>query len=256
MEPENIQEDQHSEHSEGDSIWSRIVNIFTSPTEAFEGIRKDKPKAVNWLIPVLILAVVGAIGSIIVFSQEPIAEQVLEQQRTAIQDQVDTGKISQAQADQIMEKMGDFGLIVTKISVSIGAFIGSFATPFILGFVIWLIGAKIWKRSISFMQSVEVTGLSCMVLVLGAIATALLQIAEGSVFADLSPALFISEFEPGNLVHAALKSVNVINLWFLGVVAIGWSVISEVPRSKTVTWIIGLWLVYTCVSVGLGTLAR
>src|SRR6516162_4011560 len=84
----------------GMSLAGRLMNVFAAPGEVFEEVRIRPPSVANWLVPMLIFAVVGTIGAFIMFSQPAIIQQIHEQQAAAMDKQVKDGKLTQAQADQ------------------------------------------------------------------------------------------------------------------------------------------------------------
>ncbi len=44
------------------SLAGRLLNVFAAPGEVFEEVKATPPSVANWLVPVIIYAVVGAIS--------------------------------------------------------------------------------------------------------------------------------------------------------------------------------------------------
>jgi hypothetical protein len=72
---------------------------------------------------------------------------------------------------------------------------------------------------------------------------------------SLGPALLIDELQPDNKVHLLLLSVNVMTLWYLGVMAVGLAKLAGSTWLKPALWLYGLWAVLRLgiVFSGLGT---
>ena len=110
------------------SLAARLTNIFVSPGDVFEEVKVSPPTANNWLVPVLLLAVIGVISTFVIFSQPAMMQQIREQQAKVFDQQVKAGKMTQSQADQAMAMAEKFsGPMMMKISGSIGAVVSSSA---------------------------------------------------------------------------------------------------------------------------------
>jgi len=221
------------------SVCSRMFNVFAAPGDVFEEVRGSKPNTANWLVPILLSCLVAVFYVFVVFSQESVQHQMREAREKQFQKQVEAGKMTQQQADQVMEMSERFtGPAVVKILGSVSAVFANFAWLFFLALVIWLVGWKLFKGSFSYMQTVEVTALAGMVSVLGAVVTMLLVVATGSMHTTLGPALLIREFNPADKVHLALASVNLLTLWYIVVLALGLAKLSGASFLKSFLWLL------------------
>ena len=136
----------------------------------------------NWLAPALIYIMVGVISAFVIFSQPAIIQQIRDQQAKVMDQQVKAGKLTQAQADQALSVMDKFaGPTMLKIFGSVGAVFGSFVHVFWWAFVLWLMGLLFLKTKIPFLKTVEVAGLTTMILALGAVVTILLTVITGKL---------------------------------------------------------------------------
>jgi len=90
------------------SLPGRLMNVVAAPGEVFAGIKATPPSVANWLVPVLIFAVIGMISVCIMFAQPAIQQTVRDQQVKALDKQVQQGKITQAQEDQALQVMEKF----------------------------------------------------------------------------------------------------------------------------------------------------
>ena len=85
------------------SLAARLLNVFAIPGEVFAGVKASRGSIGNWLLPMLLAAVVGALTGVAIASQPTLQKQMrerCEQQAKTLQQQVKAGKIKQAKADQ------------------------------------------------------------------------------------------------------------------------------------------------------------
>jgi len=240
------------------SLTGRLTNIFVSPGEVFEGMRNRPPAVVNWLVPMLIYAVVGAISMLIIFSQPAIIQQIHEQQAAALDKQVKDGKLTQAQADQALQMLEKFsGPTTMKIFGSVGAVLGSAVRVLWWAFILWLMATLIVKTKVPYQKMIEVAGLTTMILVLGGVVTLLLTVITSKLGITLSPALVLSNYDIKNKAHLALAALNAFNLWQVVVFASGLARLTGTTYTRALL-IVGIyWVLFSafCISVGMGQFA-
>ncbi len=239
-----------SEESSEMSFTDKVMNVFSAPGELFEGIAKSEKQNSNWSIPLILTMIVGIIFVFVAFSQAPIQDQMRDQQEKTFQKQVESGKMTQEQADRAMSmnpaKPG------TPLFMVFGAVGVAFVTAamlfgFALGF--WLVGKWIFKASATYGKVLEVVGLSMYVSVLGSIITLLLVVAMGSLYATPSLALAVSHFDPANKMDKFLSAVNLVTFWYLAVVSVGLGKIFSVSTTKALVAVGVLWAVWTAITV-------
>lgn len=235
------------------SIWSRLLNIFAAPGEVFEEVKNGVPSTANWLLPTLILAFVGAISAVVIFSQPAIIQQIHEQQQKVFDQQVNAGKMTQAQADQAMavaEKFSGPGML--KVFSAVGAVFGGFIRLFWWALILWLLSLLFLKAKIPFLKVTEVVGLATMISVLGAIITVLMTVIFGRLGATPSLALLVSNFDSRNKIHLLLGAVNIFSFWQIGVFACGLTRLSGAPFTKTLLVIALYWIAVTLLLIFIG----
>jgi hypothetical protein len=235
------------------SIWSRLMNVFAAPGEVFEEVKNSAPTAANWLLPTLILALVGAISAFIIFSQPAIVQQIHEQQQKAFDQQISSGKMTQAQADQVMAMTEKF----SKYFGAVGAVFGSFIRLFWWAFILWLLSLLFLKTKIPFLKVTEVVGLATMISVLGAIVTIVMTVFFGKLGATPSLALAVGDFDARNKIHLLLGAVNIFSFWQIGVFACGLARLAGTPFTKTLLVIALYWIAVTLLLnfIGFGQMA-
>ncbi len=234
------------------SIFSRMMNVFAAPGETFDGIRHSPPDTGNWLMPAILLMIVGWIGSFLILSQPEIMQQIHAMAEQGLQQQIDAGKLTEAQAEGAREQAHKMAEIGSKVSGVLGAPLVAFATPFWWGLLLWLLGGKLLKGGFSFMKAVEVAGLSSMILVLESVVKTLLILATGNLFAGPGPVLFIEEFNQQNVVHGILAKLSIITFWVLAVRSIGISRLGAGSFAKCAGVVFGFWALWQAFWTGVG----
>ena len=231
------------------SLAARMVNIFAAPGDVFEDIKDSPPSTANWLVPAVVLVVVGWICAAIILSQDAFRHQVSDLVEKNIQKQIEKTHMPEQQAD-MARKMGE---ISWKVNVAVGPAIIAFATPFIWGLFLWLVGRKAFKAHLPFMKGVEIAGLASTIGILEAVVKTLLIFVTGNIMASTSLALLVKDFDPQNTTHAVFSVINVMTIWMLVIRAIGLARITNVNTGRALGWVFGIWISYTAFFWGLGT---
>lgn len=233
------------------SIWSRLLNVFAAPGDVFEEVKNSAPFLANWLIPTLILAVVGIIATFVIFSQPAVIQQIRDQQQQAFDKQVSAGKMTQAQADQaqaMAEKFAGPGAI--KIYGSFGAVVSSFVVTFWWALLLWLIGRFYLKAPLAYSKALEVSGLAVMIGALAVVVKTLLIVVTGSAFAAPGLILLVKKFDPHNPIHHLLALTDVMNFWLLAVRSVGLAKLANSSFGKTAVAVFGIWLLFAALAIG------
>jgi hypothetical protein len=128
----------------------------------------------------------------------------------------------------------------------------AFVSPFLLGLIFWLVAQHAWKAQVPYMKIVEVMGLAAMISVLETVVRFLLILNTTKIWANLSPALLIRDFDLTNPLHSLALLANPIIFWLLMVRAIGLARVCRVSTAKASAWMFGLWFVYTGLTWSMG----
>ena len=225
------------------SLGARLMNVFTGPGEVFEQIKKGPPSNANWLLPGLLLCLVGMISTWVVFSQEAVVRPLRDKQERAIRKRLE--KVPQEHRQTVLKTAEKFtGPAVMKVVGSVGAVVRGFGWLFLMATVVWLLGTHRFKGSFTFLQAVEVCGLAAMISVLGSVITMLLVLIMGNSLASPGPALLVWELDASNPLHVVLSALNVTTLWYLGVLAIGLGKLSGVSLPKAAGWLFAVWALF------------
>jgi hypothetical protein len=256
--PPNLQPPPSPAGGRATSLPARLLNVFAVPGDVFNEVKSAPFRAGNWLVPVLLAAIIGAVSSFIIFSQPAILQKLREQQSQTFDAQVKAGKITQAQADKSLAILDKFmGPKTMKIFGTVGAVIGSFVRLFWWSLVLWLLALFFLKVKLPYVKLMEVVGLASMITILGLIVTLLLTVNFGKLMSTPSLALAITDFDVHNKSHLLLGILNVFTFWFLGVVASGLSRLSGAPFARALLLVGFYWLLSELflVFIGLGQMA-
>lgn len=225
------------------SLAARLFNVYAAPGDVFEEVKASPMKVGNWLVPLLLAWLVGIVVVQVMFSQPTIREQIFAQQQQKLDAMVAQGKLTQEQADQGRRQMESFGVVAGRIVGSVGVVVVSAIWLFLLAVALKLLAGLVFHRAVPYLKAVEIVGLASMVTVLGGVVNLLLMIIKGSMMATLGPSLLVPALDPTNQLHQGLASVNLMTLWYVGVLAAGLAKLSGVSFAKAAAWLYGGWVV-------------
>jgi len=97
--------------------------------------------------------------------------------------------------------------------------------------------------------SLEITGLSSTVMILGSIISILTILVLDSLYATPSLAILVKEYNVDNSMHKLLSQMNIFTIWFVALLGLGLAKICNVPTMKGMIWTFGIFIVFTLVAV-------
>jgi hypothetical protein len=212
----------------------KLPNIFVCPGEVFDGVIAAPPAMVNWRLPTLFVCLAG-----IVLLQMTTASG----QGDALAQLASAATLSQEQR----EMLAGVWPLVSSLSVCLAAFAGTLWSAFVL----WFIGRVFLQARFSYLKTLEVVGLTGIILVLGTIVTGLLIAVSGDAAARPSLAMLVGK-SSASRVHQLLDTLNIFHLWSTTVLAVGLSRLSGVSFKEAAFWVFGYWL---CARIALIILA-
>lgn len=234
-------------------LLARIMNVFAVPGEVFENVKRSPNAAGSWVVPILIGCVVGTITAIILFSQPTILQEMRGMRTKAMQQQVEKGKMTQQQMDEVLKATEKFMTpTIMKISGAVGGMVASVVRVFWWAFALWLLALVLLRSRISFLKALEVTGLASLIGTLGMLVTLLLQINLGSSMATPSLALTVSDFDPSNKLHLVLGALNLVQVWMVLVMGLGLAKLSGIPFARASLLVIAFYFLQTSALVLMG----
>lgn len=223
------------------SAFGRMFNVLAAPGEVYEEIKEQPVNHANWIVPAIVWTITGITCILLLFSQDWAMYEIRKGQQKAMEQQVSAGKISREQADQAAQFMERFMPVMVKVGGSVTILIMAFGLPFFWGFVIWLVGARVFKADFEYMKGVEAAGLANIIYAVAGIIGTLVSLAIGR-FVYLSAAFPIKEFDFTSRQHFALAAINPLYLWFAAVIATAVAVFSGASWAKAAAWVLLIWI--------------
>ncbi|HEX3719256.1 MAG TPA: YIP1 family protein [Verrucomicrobiae bacterium] len=236
--------------SEPSSLTDRLAGIITSPGEVFEEIRNARVRASNWLVPLILVCIVTAVYMCVAMSQPPVLRDMRDQGHRAIEKKVAAGKVTQAQADQYEAMQEKFMTpTVVKFFWSIFAVLLSLTMFFILVTAMWL--ALKWFTSgwLGYMKMAEIYGLALVIYIPQEILRIWLVLWKQNLLATASPTLFLSNPSTSNKLDTFLSFFDVVDFWWLAVLALGVSKVASLSYRTAAFVVFGVWLTFRLVSM-------
>ncbi len=235
------------------SMGDRMLNVFSSPSEAFTGLKDSPSQATLWLIPFSLFVVITVLFTYLLFANDTLKTQIFDIQARAMDQQVRDGAMSQAQADRIRDQMEGTGIGMFMVFGSLPAIFFICMYFFGGGLFLWLASKVILKDAAGYMKYVELYGVASWVGVLGFLVSVLMIFGMGSIFASPSAALTIfSEYDPLNKMHRLFSAMNIFSIWQASVIGIGLSKFSGKSVGMGIGVAFGLWIVWLAIAIQLG----
>lgn len=231
-------------------LGSRILNVFASPSEAFDGISSIPSKTGLWLAPFLVGIVMAVLFSLLLASNDALRSQIYDLQSKELQSAVDAGTITQQQADSQLEAMEGAGPVLFAVFGAIG-YIFMMSVGFFGGsLVLWLAGKFALKSAEGYSTYLATYGVAYWIGILGALITMLMMNAMGSLFATPSASLLVlSEFDRANITHRLLARLDVFAVWQTSIVGIGLSKVTNKSIGMGLGTAFVLWILWVVVTV-------
>jgi hypothetical protein len=233
--------------------WSdRMISAFSSPSEAFDGLRGSPGKASLWLFPFSLFMILTVVFIYVLYSNETLRTQVFDVQAQAMQKAVDEGNMTQTQFDNARQGMEQVGAGLFLLFGSLPAMFFIAVYFFGGGLFLWLASKIIMKSSSGYMKHVEVYGIASWIGVLGYLVTILMVVGMETIFASPGAGLAIADYDPLNTTHKIISSLNIFSIWMAFVVGIGISKLADKPASSGLMVSFGLWIVWLAIAIPLG----
>ena len=258
METEDtIQTEQPNNEMEELSHTDKMVGVISEPSALFSKLALLKPKATDWLLPLVAMIIVSIIATFIYMSNPEIKLQMQEQQTKAMQEQFDKmvqgGQMTQEQADEQLEKtkaMMDNPMF-TYLFPSIGVVVMTLIWFFVFTTVAFLLAKYALKGNGNYAQAMSAFGLPLYVLVVQTIILIILGLLMGKIVSGLNPTAFL-DIDIKTFGGFLLSRIDLFAIWFYVVLGIAFA---KMFRSDNVKKYIGVaivtWLVIMFIIFGL-----
>ena len=229
------------------SLSDSLAGVFSEPGETFTEIKKST-KGSYWIWPIIILAVITALSSFIVMNDEELSSEIKTTQSKAMKEKLDdavkSGQMTREQADEQIEKAQSMmgGGLFAVIGVA-GGVISILIFFFVKGLIYWG-GFKIFKGTATFVNIMNVLGIASIITSIQMILDTVLAIFTGRLYINIGPVLFFTEEAVGKSMYKFIANFDLINIWYLVIIAIGFAKVSDLKSSVTFPMVFGLWLIW------------
>lgn len=207
-------------------VFERIIGVFISPAETM----RDIVARPSWLVPLIIIAVIGSVGSI--FLKDAIVQQQIEgmQKRNMSEEQIQ-------QALPMMEKMMTytvplFALIMTPIWYLLIAGIGLFVGNVVLG------------GEAKFSTLFSVTSWSGIITILSSLVNIPVMASRQTMESATSLGSFFAAEENKTFFHHLLGQIDLFVLWWVVVLGFGIAAAYKFSTKKAMTIVFVVWAIF------------
>jgi len=230
------------------SLTSLFFNIIASPSEAIDALCDPPTRVSTWVVPLIFLMLVAALSPLTMLN-DGVRHQAMESQNRQLQARVESGAMTQEQADQATDYMERSGPTILIVMGMVGALIFTQLVFFGSAPFLWLTGRFALKGRAIFGKYLELWGTTQWIGVLGTLVALLMILGFQSLYASPSGAMAVlSSFEPTNTTHRLLASANIFSVWQMCVVGIGLSKYAQRKIGLGIAIASGLWIIWVLIS--------
>ncbi len=225
----------------------RVVNTFVAPSKTFEDIQRSAA----WWLPVVLMSILG-IAYFMMIDKKVGFETVAQKQLAA------SPRAQQASPEQLAQQV--------RISAVIFKYSG-FASPIFIIVIALIIALVLWG-AFNFLLNAELTFSRCMAIVIyswlptmvtSILAIVTLAIGDPDNFffpnpVATNPAHFMDPVNSSKFVYSMATSLDIITIWTIVLMGIGFAVNSEKKRVKpgtAIATIATIYFVYKLCAAGL-----
>lgn len=219
------------------STVSAISGIYFEPEKTFKNIMQYP----SWIVPFIISVVVSALMA---YTTLPIQ---MEFQKGLI---LKSEKIPENIKDKQLEGFENPGFMQGPVFAGIMGVVMDVIYFVLTTLALLVMGNFILGGSSNFMMIFSMTCWAGLIGVLELIVKTIIMLVKGSVHAYTSLALFMNPDQFNEISFQLLNVVDVFTIWKLIVFIIGFMVFYKFPRSKAVTGIVILFVIFTAIKIG------
>lgn len=232
------------------SVSDKFIGILTEPAATYENVRAAGARTSDWLLPVIVVALILGVGMFIRFSNPDMAAEMMQAQTEAIQERVDSGEMTPQEADQAATQLENMKGVIGVITAG-GAAIGYFIVFFIIALLYWVVVRFAMQGDAAYGMILSVMGLSAWINAIDQLVSLLLTFITGRMFANLSPAL-LTDGDITAMAPKLLMLLNPIAIWAVYLAGIGFEKTANISRTKAMIAAFGVWLLFSAVSIFMG----
>ena len=233
-----------------DSSFGRIFGVLFSPKPTFESIVR-RP---TWILPLILIAVVS-VGVIFTFSQRVGWRNFIIRQD---QQNSRTQKQMESMTEEQREKLIDTQTKVAPIFAYVAVVVGPFIAVVVVGAVLMLAFNLIHGTKIEFVPSMAIVSYSWVPGIIGALLGILIIFLKDPSTVDLDHLVasnggaFVADDAPKWML-TLFTAFDLFVFWNMILMAFGFSAADpkKISFGKALGTVVGVWLIYVIVKVGL-----
>jgi len=258
METEDtIQSEQPTNEMEEIAHTDKIVGVISEPSSLFSKLALLKPKATDWLLPLLVMIIVAIAATFIYMSNPEIKLEMQQQQEKAMREQfdkmVENGQMTQEQADEQLARSSDImsNPMIAYLIPSVSIFVIMLVWFFVFTTVGFLVAKFVFKGDGGFAQAMSAMGLPLYISVLQSILLIIVGMLMGKMLTGLNPAS-LTGMDMKSFPGFLLSRLDVFSIWFYVVVGIAFAKMFKSDNVKKYIFTsVGIWLVFMFIIFGL-----
>ncbi|HVN48553.1 MAG TPA: hypothetical protein VMU30_06980 [Bacteroidota bacterium] len=230
-----------------------IMDVFTSPAEAFDGLKESASSAALWVVPLIVTICILIASVVTLYTNNSLKVEMREMQSKAFQQRVVEGKMTAEQAEQIESRMDSMGSGMMIAFGIIGGTIGMAIFFFGGALLLWLADKSILKAAAGYGKHLELFGIASWIGVLGSIVTIIMMAGLGTMGATPSAALAVfGSYDASLTMHKILSAINIFTIWEAIVAGFGLSKLSGKSTGAGISVSFLVFVLMTLISFALG----
>jgi len=235
------------------SVFDRFLLLFTSPSQAFEGLDETPLPTSQIIISLTIGILVTAIMAFWITNQPEIQREMQVMQADRIQKMVNDGKLTQEQADQQLAAIEGFSdSTFGKVIPVAGGVVAVVFFFFLFSLYLFLMGRFLGNsETFDFYRAMQINAVLTLYSSLTGILTSALIVTLGTTSANLGPVLLLDQFEFNNTLHKLVASADLLNWFYIFLMVTALKVASGMDWLKSSLIIILPYLIWKTVQITL-----
>jgi hypothetical protein len=221
--------------------FARIIGVITDPVPAMRGAAA---KTTDWWIPLILLIVGVVIFNLI--AGDVIRDFSIDQMRERINGMVADGRISQEQADQIVEQQSSGGAMT--IGLYAGPIVSVFVMRLVMTLLALLVGNVILGGASKFGVYWNVLWWAMVIGVLGMIVSSILMKLTGDIQGAQLGLGILTKGNPDGIAHKILQVFSVFPIWEGIVAGFGVAAAANVAPSKGMVWMLAVYIGFALIT--------
>ena len=212
------------------SLFARMQRVFYAPHTAFAAVRGQE-SAHDWLLPALLVCAVGLGAYHLTLDAVTDLEGPAVQQHLEGMDEAEQQRYKESAA-----MMRAHGWMMIPV--------GLFASLVVVGGVLLGLARSVFQAEVSYRQMLVVKAYAALVVAIEWAMRAVLVLATGDIGAHLGLGLLLSEETAATFGGRLLTALNPFDLWQVGIMGVGLSVLADAPVRKATLTLGLLWLLW------------